>query len=80
MAGERHLEAVADVRSGRTIPSRSSDATVAAWKKIHAAFEEAINDPEVDASERRYMRELAEVSGLSVSACRLARFCEGVPT
>ncbi|HEX2161682.1 MAG TPA: hypothetical protein VHF88_07660 [Thermoleophilaceae bacterium] len=78
MAAERHLEAVRDVRRDRTIPSRGSEATVAAWQGIHAAFETAINNPAVDAAERRYMRELAEVSGLSVAACRLARFCEGV--
>ena len=78
MATERHLEAVREVRRNRTIPSRGSEATVAAWQSIHAAFETAINDPDVDPAERRYMRELAKVSGLSVSACRLAHFCKGV--
>lgn len=77
MPGDRHLEPVRDLREARTIPSRGSEATVAAWASIHAAFETAINDPDVDPGERRYMRELAEVSGLSVSACRLAHSARG---
>lgn len=78
MAHRPRLQIVREQRP--PIPETATKATVAAWEKIHAAFEQAINDPEVDPDERRYMRQLAEVSGLSVASVRLARFVATAPT